>query len=84
MVKNSIITGPVTIGNNTIIKDAYIGPYTSIYDNVEIVNCHIQNSIILDESIISNIQGIIDSSIIERSCIVEGEKEETKIKQLLL
>ncbi|MBU5675084.1 glucose-1-phosphate thymidylyltransferase [Alkaliphilus sp. MSJ-5] len=84
IVKNSIITGPVTIGNNTIIKDAYIGPYTSIYDNVEITNCHIQNSIILNESIISDIRGIIDSSIIERCCIVEGEKEETKTNQLLL
>jgi len=84
IVQNSIIKGPVTIGNNAIIKDSYIGPYTSIYDNVEIVNCHIQNSIILDESIISNIRGIIDSSIIERCCIVKGEEDEIKTNQLLL
>jgi len=84
IVKNSVIIGPVTIGNNTIIKDAYIGPYTSIYDNVEIANCHIQNSIILDESIISNIRGIIDSSIIERCCIVKGDDYGTKTHKLLL
>lgn len=84
IIENCTITGPVTIGSNVIIKDASIGPYTSIYDNIEIINCHIRNSIILDNCSISNIHGVIDSSIIERDCILEGEKAECKTSILLL
>ncbi|SCG83242.1 glucose-1-phosphate thymidylyltransferase [Proteiniborus sp. DW1] len=63
-IYNSIIRGPVIIGSNTIIENSYIGPYTSIMNNVKIIDCQIENSIILDKCFITRVMNIIDSSII--------------------
>ena len=63
-IYNSIIRGPVIIGNNTIIENSYVGPYTSIMNNVKIIDSQIENSIVLDKCTISRVMNIIDSSII--------------------
>ena len=44
----SIIRGPVIIGDNTVIDSSYIGPYTSIGSNVKIKNTELENSIVFD------------------------------------
>lgn len=63
-VVNSVIRGPVIVGKNCTISNAYIGPYTSIGDGVLIENCEIENSIVMDEVRISNLTTRIDSSLI--------------------
>lgn len=63
-IVNSQVRGPVIIGKNTIIKDSYIGPYTSIGNNVSIQSSEIENSIIMDNATIINIERRIDNSII--------------------
>lgn len=61
--KNSTIKGPVIIGNNCRISDSYIGPYTSIGDNSEIIGSEIEDSVVLDRVKIKNSGRIIDSLI---------------------
>jgi glucose-1-phosphate thymidylyltransferase len=63
-IVNSQIRGPVIIGKNTVIKDSYIGPYTSIGNNVFIQSSEIENSIVMDNTTIINIDRRIDNSII--------------------
>jgi len=57
----SIIRGPAIIGENCVIKNAYIGPYTSVGNGVEIYNAEIENSIILDYVDINCGVRIVDS-----------------------
>lgn len=83
-VYNSIIRGPVIIGSNTIIENSYIGPYTSILNNVKILDSQIENSIILDKCIISRIKKIIDSSIIEKNCIIVSDSSIRKANTFIL
>lgn len=59
----SLIRGPVIIGNSTIIQDAYIGPYTSIGDRVEIYGAEIDHSIVFDDVDINTDKRITDSLI---------------------
>lgn len=61
--ENTVIKGPVIIGKNCKIKNAYIGPYTSIGDNVVIENTEIEDSIILEGSEIRNAGRIVESLI---------------------
>lgn len=61
--ENVLIRGPVTIGENVIIKNSYIGPYTSIGDGVEILNTEMENSIVLEKSRIASGVRIVDSLI---------------------
>jgi len=65
----SLIRGPVIIGKNCVIQDSYIGPYTSIGDNVRITNTEIENSIILERAEIKCGKRIVDSLVGHSSII---------------
>ena len=60
---NSVLKGPLIIGDNCIIRDSYIGPYTSLGNNCKIINTEIEDSIIMDETKIENCGRIVDSLI---------------------
>lgn len=63
-VKKSSIRGPVIIGENTVIENSYIGPFTSIYYDCHIRNSEVEYSIILEKC------RVIDADIrIERSLL---------------
>jgi glucose-1-phosphate thymidylyltransferase len=61
---DSVVRGPVIIGENTIIQNSYVGPYTAVGDNVTIEGSEIEASIVMKNSVIRNIQGRIDSSLL--------------------
>lgn len=60
---NVLVRGPVIIGDNCIIKNSYIGPYTSIGNEVEIYNTEIENSIVFEAADINASTRIVDSII---------------------
>lgn len=65
---NSIISGPVVIGDNCKIgPNAYIGPYTSIGNGVIIKETELENSIVLNNSFINSGKRIVDSVMGENS-----------------
>ena len=61
--ENTIIKGPVVIGKNCVIKNSYIGPYTSIGHNCVIENSEIEDSLIMDGTHIKNSKRIVESLI---------------------
>lgn len=69
-VIDSVIRGPVIIGENTIIRNSYVGPYTSLGDNVLIEGSEIEASIVMNNCIIRDIPGRIDSSLLADSAQV--------------
>jgi glucose-1-phosphate thymidylyltransferase len=60
---NSNIRGPAIIGENTVIKNSYIGPFTSVYYGVVVTNSEIEHSIILENSKISDISRVEESLV---------------------
>lgn len=70
-VINSAIRGPVIIGRNVVIENAFIGPYTSIHDRCHISCCDLEHSIILEESIIRDVPGRLTDSLIGKKVLVE-------------
>lgn len=68
---NSVVRGPAVIGEGTVIRDSYIGPYTSIYHNVVIENSELCRCIVLENSRVSNIPTRIEDSLIGRDAVVE-------------
>ncbi|MDX2138897.1 MAG: glucose-1-phosphate thymidylyltransferase [Chloroflexota bacterium] len=61
---DSVVRGPVIIGNNVTIRNSFIGPYTAIGDNVTIEYSEIDASIVMKNCTVRNIQGRIDSSLL--------------------
>ncbi|NJE54449.1 glucose-1-phosphate thymidylyltransferase [Thermococcus sp. 21S9] len=70
--ENTVIKGPVIIGRNVRIRNSYIGPYTSIGDNVIIENTEIEDSIVLPDSEIRNAGRIVESVIGRGVKILKG------------
>jgi len=60
----SVLRGPLVIGENCHIEESYIGPFTSLYDEVEIIRSEIEHSIVLQRSVIADAGGRIESSLL--------------------
>jgi glucose-1-phosphate thymidylyltransferase len=69
-IENSVIRGPAIIGNRVTIRNSYIGPYTSIGDDVVIEHSEIEHSIVMCCCTIQNIDGRIDASLIAENAKV--------------
>lgn len=62
--RGALIRGPAVIGKNAIVgEQVYVGPYTSIGNNVKIEKGEIENSIIMDDCVIE-IDGKITDSLV--------------------
>jgi glucose-1-phosphate thymidylyltransferase len=68
---NSVVRGPTIIGENTVIENSYIGPFTSIYYNVVVHNAEIERSIILEHSTVRNIGPRLQDTLIGRDVTVQ-------------
>ena len=62
-IKGSHLRGPVVIGSGTRVINSFIGPFTAIDRNCEIVNSEIEHSVVLERSRIVDIPRIEDSLI---------------------
>ena len=67
-LENCTVRGPAIIGVNTHVDDAYIGPYTSIYHGCTIHNAELEHSIVLENTVIEDVDGKIESSLIGKDC----------------
>ncbi len=72
-IKRSEIRGPVIIGDNVKIEDSYIGPYTSISSGCEIVEASLENSVVMENVKIINVEKRLDNCLIGDSTEVIGD-----------
>jgi glucose-1-phosphate thymidylyltransferase len=71
---NSVIRGPTIIGENTVITNSYIGPYTSVYHGAQVRNSEIERSILLENSRVEDLDVILRDSLIGRNAVVKTDK----------
>lgn len=67
---DSIISGPVIIGENTKIINSYIGPFTSLAEGIQIENSEIENSIIMANTSIKNIKNRLQNCLIGKNVTI--------------
>jgi len=67
---NSVVRGPSIIGENARIVNSYIGPFTSINNDVTIENSEIEHSVVLENSEIRDIGTRIQDSLIGRHVVI--------------
>lgn len=66
-VVGSVVRGPVVIGAGARIEDAYVGPYTSIGENVHIRRSEVEHSIILSGSVVEDLGTRMEASLLGRN-----------------
>lgn len=72
---NSTVRGPVIIGENCYLENCFIGPYTSVANNVKLIDADLEHSVILESAEINSIhQRIVDSVIGQRAKLLIAPK----------
>lgn len=75
---NSIVHGPTIIGENCVIENSYVGPYTSIYHHVTVSNCEIDRSIILEHCTLRDLDVRLYGSLIGRNVTLQHKDEKPR------
>lgn len=83
-IQNCTIRGPVAIGENCRLQDAYIGPFTAIGNEVEISSSEIEHSIILNGGCIKNLDNRIADSLIGKNAEISKIKSRPEAFRFLL
>lgn len=83
-IKKSIVRGPAVIGKNSEILNSYIGPFSSIGDNVIIENAEIECSVIMEGSTIRNVEKRIDRSIVGKNVVINVTTQSPRTHRFLL
>jgi glucose-1-phosphate thymidylyltransferase len=71
-VKDSIIQGPVHIDDDSIIKNSFVGPYTSLGKGTIVNECEIDNCIVLENTHLENVNKRISESLIGKNVSIKG------------
>jgi len=83
-IVNSTVHGPAIIGEDCVIENSYIGPFTSIYHHTVIRNCEIVRSIVLEHSTLTDIPAMIRDSLIGRKVTIRrSDQRPTGLKMNL-
>jgi len=70
VLERATVRGPAVIGAGAVIRDAYIGPYTAIAENVTIEHAELEHSIVLAGSTIRDLDARIEASLIGKNAVV--------------
>jgi glucose-1-phosphate thymidylyltransferase len=62
-IVGSHVRGPAIIGERTTVTSSYVGPYTAIGNDCEIVDSELDHSVVLEGSRITGVPRIVDSLI---------------------
>ncbi len=81
----AIVRGPSLIGPGSLIEgDVYIGPYTSLGENVRVMHGEVQNSIVMGNCVIDVEEMITDSILGPYSTVTGSLNTKPRGKRLIL
>jgi len=83
MIYDSRIIGPVVIGDNCLIRNAFIGPYTSIGNSCVVENTEIQNSVLLGNNIVRDIPRMSESLVGRGARVVRSSEKPAALKLMV-
>ncbi len=84
VVERSTLRGPLVIGEECVVRDAYIGPFTSIDDGVTVERAELEHSIVLRNSVITDIPIRIESSLIGRDVTIRRAAERPRAQRFMV
>jgi glucose-1-phosphate thymidylyltransferase len=83
-IVSSTVRGPAIVGAGAEVRDAFVGPYTSIGPGCYVERCEIENSILLQGSRIERIPGRIADSLIGTNVHIHPGAERPRVHRFLI
>lgn len=81
---NCTIRGPVMIGSNCHLEDCFIGPYSSVGNEVTIIDAELEHSVILQGATITNIHHRIVDTLVGRRAKLTTVPQRPKALRFML
>jgi glucose-1-phosphate thymidylyltransferase len=73
-VINSTVRGPVVIGENVLVENSFIGPFTSIGAGCRIISSVLEHCVLLENARIEQVDRLEDSLIGKNSVVLKDHK----------
>jgi glucose-1-phosphate thymidylyltransferase len=83
-LERSVVRGPAIIGAGARITDSYVGPYTSIDRDVQVVGSEVENSILLAGVRIDNLDTRIEASLLGRNVSLSRGSETPRALRMIV
>ena len=74
-VIDSTIRGPVVIGPDAVIERSYVGPYSSIAKECEIVDSEIEHSVLMEGARVYGVTRVVDSLMGRGARVMKDESQ---------
>jgi len=71
-VINSTVRGPVVIGDNVLIENSFVGPFTSIGNGCEIISSVLEHCVLLENARMKYVDRVEDSLIGRNSAVLKN------------
>jgi glucose-1-phosphate thymidylyltransferase len=82
-IVNSRVRGPAVIGAGTVVENSYIGPFSSVAADCEIVDSELDHSVVLGAARIIGIHRLTDSLIGRDVQVVRSEQRPRALRLML-
>ena len=73
-INKSTVRGPVVIGENVVVEDSFVGPFTSIGNGCQIVSSVLEHCVLLENARIDHVDRMEDSLIGRNSTVLKNQK----------
>ncbi|GAA3309045.1 glucose-1-phosphate thymidylyltransferase [Streptomyces cinereospinus] len=83
VVRNSRVVGPAIIGPGTVVEDSYLGPFTSVAENCQIIDSELEYSVVLRGAAIRGVRRI-EASLIGHEVEVTPATRSPRAHRLVL
>jgi glucose-1-phosphate thymidylyltransferase len=82
-IENSTLRGPLCVGAGTVVRDSFVGPFTSIGPNCVVEDSELEHSVILEGCRLTGVQRLEDS-LLGRDVVVERTDRKPKSYRLVV
>jgi glucose-1-phosphate thymidylyltransferase len=83
-IVESVIRGPAIIGARSRIEHSYIGPFTSVHEDVHIRSSEVEHSIILSGSSVLELGSRMEGSLLGHNVRIERTQTKPKAYRFML
>ena len=78
------VRGPAIIGAGARLVDCYVGPYTAVGEACEISRAEVEHSILLAGSVVRDLDGRMESSLLGRNAKVGRDRRQPRAYRLMV
>ncbi|NPV29966.1 MAG: glucose-1-phosphate thymidylyltransferase [Firmicutes bacterium] len=82
-IEGSTVRGPAVIGKGTIVRNSFIGPYTSIGSDCAVEGSALEHAVILDGARIAGIARLEDSVVGRNAVISKGSQNSQALRLMV-